>query len=270
MNPHRPLDNVSKMAEPRILITPWRRELPTFLGERTLLDTLDPAYADRVAEAGGRALIVPRPPADVEAAAEEVLELADGLLLSGGGDVDPASYRREAGVREDGDATVGGLEDVDPAADAWEILLARGAAARGLPTLGICRGAQILAVAFGGALLAELGPEAAHRALADLGPDEILADRHPVTIRPGSRAADVYGVKEVTVNTIHHQAIADTGSLAASAEASGGLIEAVEPDAGLHAWPALGVQWHPEKMPEPEQRRAFDWLVRGARERRSA
>src|SRR4051812_46602344 len=133
MNPHRPLDNVSKMAEPRILITPWRRELPTFLGERTLLDTLDPAYADRVAEAGGRALIVPRPPADVEAAAEEVLELADGLLLSGGGDVDPASYRREAGVREAGDATAaGGLEDVDPAADAWEILLARGAAARGL------------------------------------------------------------------------------------------------------------------------------------------
>ena len=264
-----------KMVRPRILITPWRRELPTFLGERTLLDTLDPAYANRVAEAGGRALIVPRPPADVEAAAEEVLELANGLLLSGGGDVDPASYRREEGGREDDDAATAGpeterLEDVDPAADAWELLLARGAAARGLPTLGICRGAQILAVAFGGALLQELGPEAAHRALADLGPDEILADRHPVTIRPGSRAADVYGVQELTVNTIHHQAIARTGSLAASAEASGGLIEAVEPAADLHAWPALGVQWHPEKMPEPEQRRAFDWLVRSARERRSA
>jgi putative glutamine amidotransferase len=259
MNPHRTLDNVSKVGRPRILITPWRRELPTFLGERTLLDTLDPAYADRVADAGGRALIVPRPPADVEAAAEEVLGLADGLLLSGGGDVDPATYEG------DGEA-----EDVDPAADAWELLLARGAAARALPTLGICRGAQILAVAFGGALLGELGPEAAHRALADLGPDEILADRHPVTIRPGSRAADVYRAHELTVNTIHHQAIADTGSLAASAAASGGLIEAVEPDADLQAWPALGVQWHPEKMPEPEQRRAFDWLVRSARERRSA
>jgi putative glutamine amidotransferase len=251
------------MARPRVLITPWRRELPTFLGERTLLDTLDPAYADRVAEAGGRALIVPRPPADVEAAAEEVLDLADGLLLSGGGDVDPASYAT-AGPQTDR------LEDVDPAADAWELLLARGAAARGLPTLGICRGAQILAVAFGGALLQELGPEAAHRALADLGPDEILADRHPVRIRPGSRAADVYRAEELTVNTIHHQAIADTGSLATSAETSGGLIEAVEPDAGLAAWPALGVQWHPEKMPEPEQRRAFDWLIRSARERRSA
>jgi putative glutamine amidotransferase len=267
MNPHTGLDNVSKMPRPRILITPWRRALPTFLGERTLLDTLDPAYADRVAEAGGRALILPRPPADLEAAAEEVLDLADGLLLSGGGDVDPTSYRRQAGGREDGDAV---LEDVDPAADAWELLLARGAAARGLPTLGICRGAQILAVAFGGALLAELGPEAAHRALAELGPEEILADRHPVRIRPGSRAAEVYRAEELTVNTIHHQAIADTGSLATSAEAAGGLIEAVEPDAGLAAWPALGVQWHPEKMPEPEQRRAFDWLVRSALERRSA
>src|SRR5215218_7507075 len=132
------------MVRPRILITPWRRELPTFLGERTLLDTLDPAYADRVAEAGGRALIVPRPPAEVEAAAAEVLEVADGLLLSGGGDVDPASYRREAGGREDDAAATAGpetdrLEDVDPAADAWELLLARGAAARGLATLGICR-----------------------------------------------------------------------------------------------------------------------------------
>lgn len=247
------------MARPRILITPWRRRLPTFLGERTLLDTLDPAYADRVAQAGGRALIVPRPPADVEAAAAEVLDLADGLLLSGGGDVDPTTYGG------DGEA-----EDADPAADRWELLLARGAAARGLPTLGICRGAQILAVAFGGALHQELGPEAAHRALADLGPDEILADRHPVTLRPGSRAAGVYGAGELTVNTIHHQAIADTGSLSPSAEASGGLIEAVEPDAGLAPWPALGVQWHPEKMPEPEQRRAFDWLIRSARERGAA
>src|SRR4051794_35364384 len=152
MNPHRPLDNVSKMARPRILITPWRRELPTFLGDRTLLDTLDPAYADRVAEAGGLPLIVPRPPGDVEAAVVDVLDLAEGLLLSGGGDVDPASYGGN-----------GSAEDVDPAADAWELLLARAASGRGLPTLGICRGAQILAVAFGGALHQSLGPEAAHR-----------------------------------------------------------------------------------------------------------
>jgi putative glutamine amidotransferase len=258
------------MRRLRILITPWRRTLPTFLGERTLLDTLDPAYADRVAEAGGQALIVPRPPAEVEAAAEEVLDLADGLLLSGGGDVHPASYgRASAAAAEDAppaapEAEAERLEDVDPQADAWELLLARGAAARGLPTLGICRGAQILAVAFGGALHQQLAAEAAHGALKDLTADEILADRHPVTIRPGSRAADVYRAGKLTVNTIHHQAIADTGALTTSAEAAGGLIEAVEPDAGLVAWPALGVQWHPEKMPEPEQRRAFDWLVRSA------
>jgi putative glutamine amidotransferase len=255
------------MRRPRILITPWRRTLPTFLGERTLLDTLDPAYADRVAEAGGLPLIVPRPPADVRAAATEVLELADGLLLSGGGDVDPGSYERGAGsATDDVDPAraVGAGEDVDPRADAWELLLGRGAAARGLPTLGICRGAQILAIAFGGALHQELEPEAGHRELGDLTAEEILADRHRVRIRPGSCAADVYGAGELDVNTIHHQAIADTGALTVSAEASGGLIEAVEPDADLDAWPALGLQWHPEKMPEPEQRQAFAWLVRSA------
>src|SRR5919204_2786213 len=89
-----PIDVKGDGVRPRIAIPPWRRELPTMLGERTVLDALDPAYSGRVAEAGGLPLILPRPPA-AEAAevAAESLELVDGLLLSGGGDLDPRSYR---------------------------------------------------------------------------------------------------------------------------------------------------------------------------------
>src|SRR5205809_3721277 len=132
---------MSVKSRPRILVTPWRRQLATYLGERTLLDTLDPAYADRVAEAGGLPLVIPRPPDDFESAADELLGLADGLLLSGGGDVDPSSYDATAG---------GGTQDADPRADAWELTLVRRAADLRLPTLGVCRGAQLMAVAFGG------------------------------------------------------------------------------------------------------------------------
>jgi putative glutamine amidotransferase len=243
---------MSVKSRPRILITPWRRELPTYLGERTVLDTLDPAYTDRIAEAGGLPFVVPRPPGDAEATADELLALAHGLVLSGGGDVAPATYGAEAG---------NALAEADQRADAWELLLLRRAAELRLPTLGICRGAQLMAVAFGGALAQELDPAANHLDLSKLAPDRILAERHAVTIAPGSRAAAVYGAGDLRVNTIHHNAVAEPGRLAVTATAAGGLIEAVEPQGDLGGWPALGVQWHPEKMSEPEQRRPFEFLV---------
>jgi putative glutamine amidotransferase len=239
------------VSAPRIVITPWRRVVPTYLGERTVLDALDPAYSDGVARAGGLPLVVPRPPdRDPDAAAEHVLELADGVLLSGGGDVHPGTY---------GDEDEGANADMDPAADAWEIALVRGAQRRGLPTLGICRGAQIMAVAWGGRLAQSLPPQAAHRDMAALTPEAILAERHPVDLVPGSELERALGAARVDVNTIHHHAIADAGSLRVSARAAGDLIEGVEaPD----RWPAIGVQWHPEKMCEPVQHRLFDWLIR--------
>ncbi len=164
---------------PRILTTPWRRRLPTFLGAQTELDALDPAYPGRVADAGGLPLIVSRPSNDVSPLIDELLGFADGLVLSGGGDVDPASYAAEPENVQEGDA----------AADAWELALFAGACQRGLPTLAICRGAQLMAVAHGGRLAA--------------GPPQ--------------------------VNIIHHQQIADAGDLCVTATAAGGAIEAVEP-----------------------------------------
>jgi putative glutamine amidotransferase len=241
-------------TRPRIAVTPWRRVLPTFLGERTVLDALDPAYADRVTEAGGLALVVPRPPArHVDEVAHEVLALADGLLLSGGGDVDPATYGH-AGEH---------VEDADALADAWEVALVRAAAERRLPALGICRGAQVMAVAFGGALAQRLADETLHQDLDAMTPEEILAERHEVALEPNSAVRAVFGGRPVLrVNTIHHHAVADPGALAVTARAAGGLVEAVEPADG---WPALGVQWHPEKMDEAEQRLLFERLVEDAR-----
>ena len=243
---------------PRIAITPWRRALPTYLGERTVLDALDPAYSDRVADAGGLPLIVPRPPGrQMARLADEVLDLADGLLLSGGGDVDPASYGHQPES----------VDDADPAADAWEIALLHAAHARRMPTLGICRGAQVMAVAFGGTLAQRLTAETLHHDLATMTPEAILAERHEVELQPGSAVSALFGGRPVLhVNTIHHHAVADAGALEATARAAGDLIEAVEPADG---WPALGVQWHPEKMDEPEQRALFERLVEDAREFRA-
>ena len=236
-------------------MTPWRRELPTFLGERTVLDALDPAYPDRVAEAGGLPLVVPRPPDDAaEDVAAVALDLAGGLLLSGGGDVDPRSYDAE---------DEGGNSDMDTRADAWEVALIREAARRRLPTLGICRGAQLMAVAFGGRLAQSLPPEAEHRAMDRMSPEEVLAERHPVELAPGSALAHALGTDRLDVNTLHHHGIADAGELTVTARAAGELIEALEPADG---WPAIGVQWHPEKMDEPVQRRLFAWLIERASE----
>jgi putative glutamine amidotransferase len=239
---------------PRILVTCWRRPLPTYLGERTVLDTLDPAYAAGVSAAGGLPLLVSRPVDRDKAPLDELLELADGLLLTGGGDVDPAAY----GARPEN------VADVDRAADAFELALIAAARERSLPALAICRGAQLLAVAHGGRLGQRLSGGDGHGELNGLAPEAILSARHEVQLVPGSRVHRALGDGPLAVNTIHHHEIADAGELAVTACAPGGVIEAVEPRS---SWPCLGVQWHPEKMPEPEQRRLFAQLVGAARER---
>jgi putative glutamine amidotransferase len=243
------------MTRPRILVTCWRRPLPTYLGERTILDTLDPAYAAQVFDAGGLPLVVSRPPGD---ALDDLLSMADGLVLTGGGDVDPASYGAEL---EDAD-------DPDAGADDWELALIAGARDRALPTLAICRGAQLLAVAHGGRLAQRLSAGDGHRSLDGLAPEEILAARHDVELSAGSRVQRALGGSErIAVNTIHHHEIADAGELDVTGTAPGGVIEAVEPRS---EWPCVGVQWHPEKMSEPEQAGLFAQLVGASRDRAKA
>jgi putative glutamine amidotransferase len=240
------------VARPLIVVNCWRRPLPTFLGDQTMLDTLDPAYADRVSDAGGQPLLVGRPPAHAAETVEQLIELADGLLLTGGGDVDPAAYG-EPRQNVAGD---------DAAADAFELALIAAARAARLPTLAICRGAQLLAVAHGGRLAQQPPATGGHTELAGVPAEEILAVRHPVSLANGSRIRRAFGERDtIAVNTIHHHQIADPGDLHITATAPGGVIEAVEPPTD---WACVGVQWHPEKMDEAEQRALFEQLVHDA------
>jgi putative glutamine amidotransferase len=235
---------------PRIGITAWRRPLPTPLGEATDLYTLGVEYAVAVQAAGGLPLILPHGDD-----AEAMLDTLDGLVLSGGGDVDPRSYGTD---HKD-------AKDTRLDADHWEIALVHAADARRLPVLGICRGMQVLAVAHGGRLVPEIAGREGHADMTALSAGQILAARHSVSIASESTLERVYGTGQRTVNTIHHQAVADPGDLLVSARAADGMIEAVEGRTGSCA---LGVQWHPEKLPGEEaadERRLFEHLIAEAR-----
>jgi putative glutamine amidotransferase len=189
------------------------------------------------------------------AAARRLLDGVDGLVLSGGGDVDPRLY---------GAASEIGL-DVKPARDRFEIALLAAARERRTPVLGICRGAQLINVSRGGTL-------------RTLRADRILRRRHrrlrghPVTIEADSLLARVLGVDRLSrVVTYHGQAVAEPGeNLRIVGRASDGVVEAIEPVAGAGQSWLLGVQWHPELSPRGRlQRRLFTALVEAARSYRS-
>lgn len=161
----------------------------------------------------------------------EVLVQFDGLLVLGGGDIDSSVY---------GNPSVGGPGyGVDRSADEAEIALVRTAASIGLPVMGICRGLQIINVAFGGNLIQDLGPKSIHQ-VHSTAPG--MTD-HEVSIRPGSLLSRAFPESSVSVRSGHHQAVRDLGvGLFAAAEAPDGVIEAIEHE---KLW-ILGVQWHPE------------------------
>jgi putative glutamine amidotransferase len=237
-------------VRPRIAITSWKRHLPTFLGERTDLYTLGAEYVDCVARPGALPLLLPHlAPDDADAALDGV----DALVVAGGGDVDPASYG----------ATNTGSYDHDPVADASELALLRAARERGLATLAICRGMQLVNVAFGGTLHQDIGvPGGVHEPISHL-PQEVLDATHPIEVVAGSRLAAVVGAGERVVNTIHHQAIDRLADgFQVTATAPDGMIEAIEPDDD--AWAVLAVQWHPEKA-NGQDAALFAWLADAAR-----
>jgi putative glutamine amidotransferase len=208
------------------------------------------SYYELVAAAGGRPLLLP--PLSTAASspgfgAEEVIDRLDGLVLTGGGDVDPATYGEKAAPE------VGG---VDPIRDASERALLAAALAVDMPVLAVCRGCQILNVERGGTLFQHLpdvvGHEGHRTAPATFG--EVK-----VTTTPGSRTASIFG-PAATVLCSHHQSIKELGAgLVATAHGDDGVIEAVElPGSSF----VVGVQWHPE---EGGDQRSFVALVEAAR-----
>ena len=118
---------------------------------------------------------------------------------------------------------------------------------------------QALAVTAGGRMVQDLAPEHGHPLIAST-PASLMGSRHDVEVAAGSRIAEAIGTTRFPVNSIHHQAVVDAGALVVTARV-GEVVEALEsPD----AWPMVGVQWHPEKMPEPEQQGLFRWVVAAA------
>lgn len=208
---------------------------------------LHKSYLDAVTTAGGITVLLPPQPVDVGIAAR-VLDGLDGLVLTGGRDVDPAAYNTEPHPATD-----------EPAVDrdAWEFALLGDALRRGMPVLGICRGAQVLNVALGGSL---------HQHLPDLlghtGHQRGNAVFSTSTVRTveGSRLGRLIGAS-AAVQCYHHQGIDRIGEgLIASARDTDGLVEAVELAGDDFV---VAVQWHPEEA--SEDLRLFTGLVEAAR-----
>ena len=183
-------------------------------------------YVDAVRDAGGRPVLLPPDSND-----DDVLDRIDGLILIGGADVGPANYGAEPHPTVDAPRVE---------RDASELLLCRGARARDLPLLGICRGMQVMAIAHGGSLIQDL-PDAGYGLVHREVPGSFT--EHAVRFAPGSRIADIYGVPTLSTNSSHHQGIADPGSLVPTGWTQDGLVEVLEaPESRF----AVGVQWHPE------------------------
>lgn len=204
------------------------------------------SYTNALAAAG--VLPVVLPPIDAALAVSSLADIA-GLVLTGGEDVDPAEFDQVP----------------HPAAgephrlrDSYELALARAACDQRIPTLAICRGAQVINIALGGTLVQDIPSQRATAGEHD--PAGKRAERvHHVRIEPDSLLADIVGARSITTNSSHHQAVDRVASgLRVVARSDDGIIEALEPSDS--AWWMIAVQWHPEELtvtPEDWDRRLF-------------
>ena len=205
-------------------------------------------YAQSITGAGGVPFQLTR-----DARAEDLIENLDGLVLSGGADINPARYGETASER---------LGATDDGRDDFELSLFHAARSCGMPILGICRGAQLTNVALGGSLRQHVGLEEGSGHPNWAQPGQTIA--HKVSCIPGSLIASLVGV-ETGVNSLHHQTLLQIGEgLVVTATAPDGVAEAIE----LPGQDVLGVQWHPEMLGGPDP--VFFWLVERASEFRAA
>ncbi len=203
------------------------------------VDVYFSGYARSILLAGGLPIHLP-----IDANPTEFVPHLDGIVLTGGADIQPHRY----GAEPDGH---GEYEEVR---DEFEFSLLGAAVARNIPVLGICRGIQLLNVYAGGTLRQHVPSHARY----DLAPHVRV---HRIAVRPGTLLSEIYGQEHIEVNSLHHQAIDTVGpSMVISARAEDGTIEAIE----LDDHSAIGVQWHPEMHNQHEL--IFDWLVKKASE----
>ncbi|HLY31923.1 MAG TPA: gamma-glutamyl-gamma-aminobutyrate hydrolase family protein [Ktedonobacterales bacterium] len=200
------------------------------------------SYARAIERAGGAPVFIPLAESDhLDAICDTLCTRLDGLLLSGGADIDPAFYHEER-LPECG--------EIEPERDLLELALTRRAMKQGLPIFGICRGIQLLNVACGGSLYQDIQaqrPESLRHPQTE-HPRDFRA--HSIRIEGASRLATITGAQAHQVNSLHHQAVKDAGAgLTVTAWAEDGVIEAME----ARDYPfALAVQYHPEELAESD------------------
>lgn len=213
-----------------------------FYGEQTLTSLYD-MYVRALEAAGLLPVVLAHgDPNDVP----DLLDRFDGLVIPGGGDIDPSTYG-EAPEAET-------LYGIRPEADAFEVTLVLEAAKRHLPTLGICRGLQIVNVAFGGTLHQDL-PEHPKDLMG-----RAFAGHYRTKVVPGSRLHQVVGRNEIVINSLHHQGVKELGDgLRIAATAADGVVESIE--ASDPMWDMMAVQWHPECLQKDDATALFDWLA---------
>ena len=209
-------------------------------------------YVAAVLRAGGAPFVIP--PSENDSAVCAALDRADGLILTGGDDVDPSVY---------GEEKLTCCGETTPVRDRLEQTLIRHALKRGIPVLGICRGIQILHAALGGTLYQDIAEQFGTQ-LKHPRSDIPIGDAHTVRIEKGSLLYSIFNAEECPVNSRHHQGLKSIApGMRISAWAPNGLPEAIEAEDGR---PVLGVQWHPEGLIErlPLQLCLFRWIVQEA------
>jgi gamma-glutamyl-gamma-aminobutyrate hydrolase PuuD len=219
----------------------------------TLLHTASRYYVESVERAGGVPVILPVTDPEL---VPTMLEAVQGVVFTGGGDVQPSLY---------GATPAPETHNVDPRRDAFDIAVLQCALERDIPVLAICRGMQMVNVALGGTLVQHVpGVTGQHHDQHERGHEAV----HKIKIEPESHLAEALGETELEVNSIHHQAVLEAapGSRAV-AWADDGTVEAFEVEGNRHL---VAVQWHPELLEDwPEQQGLFRQLVARAGELRS-
>ena len=222
--------------------------VPTQVDE--MKESISLAYPEAILAAGGLPVLFPV--SCEESRLDLLLSQVDGLLLTGGGDVDPALY---------GEEKLPVCGETSPQRDAMEFPLLRKALKRRMPVLGICRGMQVFCAAMGGTLYQDL-PTQFSAEIIHSRMDRPADPIHSVTLRKGTKLAEIIGAETIEVNTRHHQGAKTLPDcLIPSGTAPDGLVEGIE----LADYPfGIGVQWHPESMQAryPMHRKIFEALVR--------